>query len=113
MTQTQLIDYFQRARKNSEVAVIEGVQALKHAVRFQANIEKIVTSNKDQLAAFLTELAPDIRDTVLTDTEIVDESVFAKLSPQPPRGDRAWPVVRLPKRCPYQKTAPHRCPQYE
>ena len=56
MKDTQLIDLFQRSRKDDTLAVIEGVQALKHAVRFDAKILKIVTSEIQDLNTFLDEL---------------------------------------------------------
>lgn len=85
MRPTQLIDQFQRARKNPKLAVIEGIQALKHAVRFKANIQTIATSDTTLLAELLEELAPDAKDQILAQAEKVEEATFAKLSPQPPR----------------------------
>lgn len=40
--------------------VLEGVHALKHAVRFGADIEVVVTPDRDQLVRLLEELAPDV-----------------------------------------------------
>lgn len=97
MRPTKLIDYFQRARKSSDLAVIEGIQALKHAARFKAPIQNIVTCDEQQLIAFLTELAPDIKDVVMRQIEIVEPSTFAKLSPQPPRTN----VIAVSKRTTY------------
>lgn len=85
MKPTQLIDFFQRARADKSLVVIEGVQALKHAVRFQATFENIITCDDTQLRAFLKELAPEVTEKVLAAAEVVDETTFNKLSPQPPR----------------------------
>ena len=85
MKESQLVDLFQRARSDSTLAVIEGVQALKHASRFKAEIEKIITCDIHLLETLLDELAPDVKDTILSLTEEVSEPTFARLSPQPPR----------------------------
>jgi TrmH family RNA methyltransferase len=85
MKESQLVDLFQRARSDSTLAVIEGVQALKHASRFKAEIEKIITCDIHLLETLLDELAPDVKDTILSLTEEVPETTFARLSPQPPR----------------------------
>lgn len=85
MKSTQLIDQFQRARNDNSVVVVEGVQALKHALRFKANMQTIITSDLKQLRTFLTELAPDVCEQAINLATEVDDVVFQKLSPQPPR----------------------------
>lgn len=85
MKESQLVDLFQRARSDPTLAVIEGVQALKHASRFNAEIEKIITCDIHLLETLLDELAPDVKTLILGLTEEVSESIFARLSPQPPR----------------------------
>lgn len=85
MKDTQLVDLFQRARKDSKTAVIEGAQALKHAIRFQADIQKIITCDLDLLKHLMNELAPDILPFILDQVVVIEVSLFAKLSPQPPR----------------------------
>ena len=85
MKNSQLIDLFQRARKDTNLAVIEGVQALKHAARFKAELECIITSDKKLLETMLNELAPDVTEEILPQAEEVSEDTFTRLSPQPPR----------------------------
>ena len=85
MNDTQIVDRFQRARKNKSFAVIEGIQALKHAVRFGAVLNEIITCDMPRIERYLTELAPDIKQATLTGTIEVSEETFIKLSPQPPR----------------------------
>lgn len=85
MTDSQLIDYFQRARNDSSLAVIEGVQALKHAARFKAELLTVITCDISLLETLLDELANDVKDSILQMTELVKEAVFGRLSPQPPR----------------------------
>ncbi len=85
MTDTQLIDAFQRARKADDLAIIEGVQAAKHAVRFGAEVHKYITYDISLLQKLLAEIAEDVKDTILENITVVDEQTFNKLSPQPPR----------------------------
>lgn len=94
MNTNKLIDSFQTSRKSKDLAIVEGVQALKHAVRFGADIEHLITCDISLLQKFINELAPDISHTVLELVEEVDKSTFAKLSPQPPRTK----VIALAKR---------------
>lgn len=98
MRATQLIDYFQKVRSDPADAVIEGVQALKHAARFKAEFHQIITTDISQLSTLLKELAPDISLMILNQAREVDENVFQKLSPQPPRTK----VIATAKRKNYQ-----------
>jgi len=85
MNKNQLIDTFQRSRSDTRLAIIEGVQALKHAVRFEAKFKHIITCDIKLLEKLLEELAPDVKDTVYNQITEVDESTFNKLSPRPHR----------------------------
>lgn len=85
MKDTKLIDLFQTARKNQDLAVIEGIQALKHAVRFNAAIEIIITCNQPLLEKLTTTLADDTASHILDRATTVSEQIFNQLSPQPPR----------------------------
>ncbi len=94
MKPTVLIDLFQRSRKDSTIAVIEGAQALKHAIRFGAEIECIITYDISYLSNLLDKIAEDVAVDILKKTEEVDREAFMKLSPQPPRTR----VIALAKR---------------
>lgn len=98
MNDTQLIDMFQRARSNREFAVIEGVQGLKHAIRFGAEISEYITCDIDSVKQLLSELANDITDDIFADFTEVSEETFAKLSRNPHRTK----VMALAKRTGYQ-----------
>jgi len=95
---TQLIDLFQRARSDDSLAVIEGVQALKHAKRFKADIQLYITCDIELLKSLLAELANDVRDSIIAEIAEVDESTYKKLSPQPHRTK----VIALAKRQSYK-----------
>lgn len=85
MKDSQLIDLFQRARKDERLAVIEGMQAVKHAVRFKAEIQEYIIYDIQSITDLLEELAPDVKDAILKHVSVVEQDVFNKLSPQPPR----------------------------
>lgn len=97
MKSTRLIDLFQRARSDDALAVIEGVQALKHAVRFRAEIDHYITCDINSAQKLLKEVADDITDGILPNFTEVSEELFAKLSPRPHRTG----VIALAKRAPY------------
>ncbi len=47
-------------RSDPDRVVLEGAHALKHALRFGADIEVVVTPDRDALLALLSDLAPDV-----------------------------------------------------
>lgn len=98
MTDSQLIDLFQRARRDNDLTVIEGVQALKHAMRFDAEMEKIITCDISYLKDLLDNLAPDISNEVLSIASVVSDATFNKLSPKAHRTK----VISLAKRRSYK-----------
>jgi RNA methyltransferase, TrmH family len=98
MLSTKIIDTFQKARHDTALAVIEGVQALKHAVRFKADIEQVITYDIKHLESLLDELAPDVEADILKITQEVSEADFSKLSRQPHRTK----VMALGKRRQYK-----------
>ena len=52
---------FARARRDPALVRLEGVHALKHAVRFGAEVEVVATADPVALRSLLAELAPDVR----------------------------------------------------
>ncbi|GAB7103064.1 TrmH family RNA methyltransferase [Streptomyces phaeofaciens JCM 4814] len=63
--------------------LLDGFHALKHAVRFGAEIPVAVTADRTAALALADELAPDVRprlDALLTE---VPEAVYASLVPRP------------------------------
>ncbi|HEX5147410.1 MAG TPA: hypothetical protein VFV85_10320, partial [Conexibacter sp.] len=51
---------FQRARGDERLAVLEGFHALKHALRFGAEIELVAAADPEALERMAAELAPDL-----------------------------------------------------
>ncbi|HEU4703931.1 MAG TPA: TrmH family RNA methyltransferase [Conexibacter sp.] len=81
----ELVRRFRTARRASDVAVLEGFHALKHALRFDAHVVTAVTSDADALELLAAELAPDLREALLRIVEPVDEAVLARITPRAPR----------------------------
>ncbi len=85
MTGHNLTNDFQQASHDTQLVIIEGMQALKHVVRFGGDIQKIVSCDIQLLTKLLNELAPDTKELILSNITEVTDDVFNKLSPRPIR----------------------------
>ncbi len=85
MRDGSLIPRFGRARRDPQQAVLEGFHAVKHALRFGAEIELLLTPDRAALLALADRLAPDVRERLASEALEVDEELFAQLVPQPPK----------------------------
>jgi TrmH family RNA methyltransferase len=79
-----LVARFRAARSDRALVVLEGLHALKHALRFGAAIEQAVTPDAAALAALATGFAPDLLPHLGTLIREVDAATFAALAPVPP-----------------------------
>jgi len=77
-------DAFAAARRDPGLAVLEGLHAIKHAVRFGADVERVVAVDVAALRVLCAELAPDVEAAVLGRVEEVGAEVVARLVPRPP-----------------------------
>jgi TrmH family RNA methyltransferase len=75
---------FAAARRDPELAVLEGFHALKHALRFGASLVEVVSIDVGEVARLGKELAPDLAGRFAA-IEHVDPSTFDRLAPHPPR----------------------------
>ncbi len=80
-----LIRRYRTARRDPHLAVLEGFHALKHALRFGAEVEEAVAADPQQLEQLAAELAPDLADSLAGRTTPVVAEVVAELVPQAPR----------------------------
>jgi RNA methyltransferase, TrmH family len=80
-----LIQEFRTARRNTALAVLEGFHALKHALRFGAQIEKVVATDPNELERLASMLASDLRGQFSAMSTVVAPQLFAELAPQAPR----------------------------
>ncbi|MBS1678126.1 MAG: rRNA methyltransferase [Actinobacteria bacterium] len=76
---------FRAARRDSELTVLEGFHALKHALRFGAEVEIAVATDPEALEKLAADLAPDLAGRFGDLVEEVDPEELAGLVPQAPR----------------------------
>jgi RNA methyltransferase, TrmH family len=79
-----LIDEFRAARRDPERVVLEGFHALKHALRFGAEIQRVVAAQSADLDDLSARVAPELAAR-LGEIERVDDASFAQLAPRAPR----------------------------
>lgn len=78
-TDHQLVECFQSARRDPSLVVLEGFHALKHAVRFGADIQQVLTSDKSGLESLIDTQAPDISDRLgACPLSIVDAQLYKR-----------------------------------
>jgi RNA methyltransferase, TrmH family len=87
---------FRKARRDPELTVVEGFHALKHALRFGAQIEEAVAVDPEGLEALALELAPDLAGKLRGRVDAVDAETLAELLPRPPRTQVAAIARRPP-----------------
>lgn len=80
-----LIRRYRTARRDPQLAVLEGFHALKHALRFGAEVLEAVAADPAQLRELAAELAPDLGDALAERTSPVSAELVAELVPQAPR----------------------------
>ena len=81
---TNLKRLFRDARRDPELAVLEGLHALKHALRFGAQVLHTAVVSPARLGALADALAPDVRERILANARTVPAEVFATLAPLAP-----------------------------
>lgn len=91
-----------RARRDPATVVLEGLHAVKHALRFGVVPRLVVSDVPDAVLALAAELAPDVQSRLATLLEPVTAAEFAGLAAEPPStrliavADRpVWPRNRL------------------
>jgi TrmH family RNA methyltransferase len=80
-----LIRRYRTARRDPGLAVLEGFHALKHALRFGAEVLEAVAADPAGLRELAAELAPDLGEQLAERTVPVATEVAAELVPQAPR----------------------------
>lgn len=81
----ELIHRFRRARRDPELAVVEGFHALKHALRFGAELVEAVAVDPEALEALARELAPDLAGDLAGRVETIDAETLVAIVPLVPR----------------------------
>jgi RNA methyltransferase, TrmH family len=89
-----LIARYGRARRDSELAVLEGLHPLKHALRFGATVMDVACADLAGLRRLADQLAGDVCGQMLALAHEVAPDVFAQLAPLAP----ATGVIALARR---------------
>jgi TrmH family RNA methyltransferase len=76
---------FRKARRDPALTVVEGFHALKHALRFGAELVEAVAVDPDELERLARELAPDLAGRLGGLVEPIDAADLADLAPLVPR----------------------------
>jgi TrmH family RNA methyltransferase len=90
---------FAAARRDPELAVLEGFHALKHALRFGADVRSVVAAEDHALGELTARLAPELAPRIDALVTTVPATVWATLSPRPPR-TRVIAIARRPRHDP-------------
>jgi len=75
---------FRTARRDPKLTVVEGFHALKHALRFGADLVEAVAVDPASLDAMAAELAPDLAGRLAERVEQVDKQTLGELVPLVP-----------------------------
>jgi TrmH family RNA methyltransferase len=83
--QSARLDRVRRARRDPDLAVIEGFHALKHALRFDAEVLEALCAEPEQLDRLVAELAPDLGSRLRVLAHPVQPAIFEQLAPRAAR----------------------------
>ncbi len=78
-----LAERYHAARVDPQLAVLEGLHALKHALRFGARILEAWTPDPDELGRLASRLAPDVAGEIAALAAPLDHDLFRRLAPAP------------------------------
>ncbi len=92
---------FRKARRDPQLTVIEGFHALKHGLRFGAELVEAVAVDPEALEALARELAPDLAGQLAGGSRRIDAADLADLAPLVPRTG----VVAIARRPPVDLAA--------
>lgn len=81
----ELIHRFRRARRQRDLVVIEGFHALKHALRFGAELIEAYAVDPPALEELARELAPDLAGELAGRVEPIEAQTLAAMVPLVPR----------------------------
>jgi len=80
-----VVQRFHRARRDPGLAVLEGFHALKHGLRFGAEILEVVACDPAELERLARDLAPDLAGRFGASVRTTNAQTFGELAPQAPR----------------------------
>lgn len=92
---------FRTARRDPRLTVVEGFHALKHALRFGAEVVEAVALDREELERLAAELAPELSGRVGEMVEEVDREEIAAMVPMVPHTG----VLAIARRPPFDLEA--------
>ena len=84
MTDHMMIDRFRQARRDTALVTLDGLHAVKHALRFGADMVEMVSPDADTVLQLASEVAPDVSSRLSDGLVTVSTEDFNRLSPVPP-----------------------------
>jgi RNA methyltransferase, TrmH family len=87
---------FRAARRDPDLTVVEGFHALKHALRFGAELVEAVAVDPPALEEMAADLAPDLAGEIAGRVETVDKATLTELVPLVPHTGVAA-IARRPR----------------
>lgn len=91
-----IAEQFRAARGDQGLAVLEGFHAVKHAIRFGADLTALVGTDVGDAERLAAVLAPDLEGALAQSLSVVSEDTFVKLAPRAPRS-ALMAIARRPK----------------
>ncbi|HEV3093188.1 MAG TPA: TrmH family RNA methyltransferase [Solirubrobacteraceae bacterium] len=79
-----IVRRFHAARRDGDLVVLQGFHALKHALRFGAEVELVACSDAAQLDGLATGLAPDLGAAIQRLAVVLGAEAFKRLGPYVP-----------------------------
>lgn len=95
-----VVERVRRARRDPARVLLEGVHACKHAARFGADLELVLTPDADALGRLLAELAPDVHLPAVEVTPATWRAATGRELPSPALGVARRPAPASPTRIP-------------
>ncbi len=73
--------FHEHKKGDKEFIVLEGLHAVKHALRFNANIEQVISPDKEEILKLAQNLAPDIVEYLENNIVKVNKEEYNKIFP--------------------------------
>ena len=84
MADNALVNRFRQARRDGALAVLDGLHAVKHGLRFGAETLAMVSPDVEAALRLADDVAPDVRGRLAAELRPVAADDFRQLSPVPP-----------------------------
>ena len=94
MTDSNWRNRFQDARKDRQLAVLEGFHPLKHALWWHATILDVVTDDLEVVLALSRRFSPDLTAAIETSATVVSQELYHRLF----RDERITDVLSIARR---------------